>query len=105
MAIHNIDSDLVRTSGPRGPSGGPASSKHSDTEEVRRVDRTDRVDISDEGRELAARLANEVDGLSESRAKKMEHRIGMRFYNEPSVAATVAERLLSSGDLDTGLEP
>lgn len=103
MSIHKIGSDLIRPSGPKGPRGGPVSSDQAETEEVRRVDRADRVDISNEGREMAARLASEAEGVSESREKKIEHRIGTRFYNEPSVAAVVADRLLSSGDL--GIHP
>ena len=45
---------------------------------------------------------SEGEGLPESRRAVIEKRIGMRFYNEPSVAARVAERMLQSGDL--GLE-
>lgn len=98
MSIHKIGSDLVRPAGPKGPDHAAASgSKHADGEEPRRVDRADRVDISAEGRELAARL---TEGEELSRTDRARARMERGYYDDPSVAQAVAERLIDSGDLD-----
>jgi anti-sigma28 factor (negative regulator of flagellin synthesis) len=99
MSIHKIGSDLIRPAGGREPVRGSASSEHADSEELRRVDRADRVEISAEGRELAAQLLREGEALTESRAEMIRSRIENGFYNDPSVAQNVAERLLATGDL------
>jgi hypothetical protein len=99
MSIHKIGSDLIRPSGPNGTRRGSGSSKQADTEELRRIERADRVDISAEGRELAAQLVEERNGLTKSRTAVIENRLEQGFYDDPPVAEKVAARLLASGDL------
>jgi hypothetical protein len=99
MSIHQIGSELARTTGTTGSLRGPQSGKRSEKAQVVGSERADSIEISAEGRDLAARLAHESEGLSESRATLVRSRIASGFYNDPAVAGKVAERLLESGEL------
>ena len=95
MSIHKIGSDLVRPTGPKGPTRASASSHDDGVEEGRIVPRTDRVEISSEGRVLAAL---QVEGGRATEAE-IQDRIGSGFYDRPEVAEEVARRISEAGDL------
>ena len=64
--------------------------------------RSDKVEISDAGRSLAARGADDVKssaGLDAARADRIRGRVLSGAYNTLEVVDTVARRLLDSGDL------
>lgn len=101
MAIQKIGSDLIRPTGAEGHRDATAAAKPAQTDEVQRVARADRVEISAEGRELAAQMAQgHSEGLSASRMSQIQERIEQAFYERPTIAERIAERLLISGDLD-----
>ena len=95
MSIHKISSDLIRSQGPRGPRGSVSgtSEEPEEVQETARVRPPDRTEISAEGRELAARGVGEPEEISQSRLDELRDRIKDGFYDRPSIAEKLAERL------------
>lgn len=95
MSINRIGSDPIRPSGTKpSPSGKRASEADGRSDQPR----SDRVEISEAGRELAAKRLEDSGELTESRRTMIQERIARGFYNDESIAESVAERLIESAD-------
>jgi hypothetical protein len=98
MSIHKIGSDLVRPLPSKGVRG-TGSKEKSDGADAPKAERSDRIEISAEGRELAAQLVEGGQHAERTDYSEIIDRIQSGFYNDPSVAEEVANRLVASGDL------
>lgn len=98
MPINRIGSDPIRPSGTKpSPHGKRASEADGRSDQPR----SDRVEISEAGRDLAAKRLENSGEMTESRRAMIQERIARGFYNDGSIAESVAERLIESGEFFT----
>lgn len=100
MSVNSIG---ATPTGPLGRKGRSQVEKHSEGDASpsrSRTSRTDSVGFSPEGLALAEQARSAAEGLAPERFAAIEERIANGFYDEPSVAEAVANRILDSGDLD-----
>jgi hypothetical protein len=99
MSIHKLGSDLIRPRGAAPTSADGPSPSRKKGADAAATHRADRVELSQEGLELAARLAEAAPGLGDTRRATIRERIDRGFYGEPFVAEAIASRILQAGDL------
>jgi len=99
MVIERIGAGAVRPPTPadvRGVKG--TADDESPSERSAEGERSDSVELSQQGLARAAEMSEE-NSVSTERMTEIRDRIAAAAYDEPSVAAEVARRLIESGDL------
>ncbi|HEX6924996.1 MAG TPA: flagellar biosynthesis anti-sigma factor FlgM [Longimicrobiaceae bacterium] len=106
MKIHNPGSEILRSGyaqGSRGSTEGAARPVPSAQPVAPASRGGDRVEISEAGRALAARQADNLDArvseLTPERVEEIRQRILEGAYNSIQVVDTVARRMLERGDI------
>ena len=100
MTIHRIGSGHVRPVPPAEVSGAEDEAPNTLSS---KGEQKDSVQLSKQGLARAAELSEETgSGTAAQRAAEVRMRIATAFYDEPTVALEVAQRLSDSGDLHGG---
>ncbi len=104
MAIDRIGSNFVRPVVPAEVTEADGATEDESRNTLNSSgDRKDSVELSKQGLARAAELSEETgSGTAAQRAAEIRMRIATAFYDEPTVALEVAQRLSDSGDLHGG---